>query len=153
LCNRNTPYSFVGADLRREPLVLTIPPIEAGRCYSVQFVDAYTYNFDYIGSRTTGIAGGKYLLAGPDWKGDKPAGVDKVIQSDTNFALAIYRTQLFNPADLDNVKKIQDGYRVQPLSAFLNQPPPPPPLAVDFVEPLTPTSRRPRHNSSMSLTS
>src|ERR1700677_1156260 len=140
--NSDTPYSFAGADLRGEPLVLTIPPIEAGRYYSVQFVDAYTYNFDYIGSRTTGNAGGKYLLAGPDWKGDKPAGVDKVIQSDTNFALAIYRTQLFNPADLDNVKKIQDGYRVQPLSAFLNQPPPPPPLAVDFVKPLTPGQQK-----------
>jgi hypothetical protein len=140
--NSDTPYSFVGADLRGEPLVLTIPHVEAGRYYSVQFVDAYTYNFDYIGSRTTGNAGGKYLLAGPDWKGDKPAGVDKVIQSDTNFALAIYRTQLFNPADLDNVKKIQDGYRVQPLSAFLNQPPPPPPLAVDFVTPLTPDQQK-----------
>jgi len=37
--NSDTPYSTVGADLRAEPLVLTIPPIEAGRYYSVQFVD------------------------------------------------------------------------------------------------------------------
>lgn len=100
----------VGADLRAEPLVLTVPPIEAGRYYSLQFIDSYTYNFAYVGSRTTGNGGGKYLLAGPSWKGDKPAGITDVIRSDTDFALVIYRTQLFDPDDIDNVKKIQAGY-------------------------------------------
>ena len=52
--NSDTPYSAVGADLRAEPLVLTVPPIEQDRYYSLQFVDLYTYNFDYVGSRTTG---------------------------------------------------------------------------------------------------
>ena len=33
--NSDTPYSFVGVDLRAEPLVLTLPPIEAGRYYSI----------------------------------------------------------------------------------------------------------------------
>ena len=60
-------------------------------------------------------------------RGDKPADVDKVIQSDTEFGLVLYRTQLFNPDDLDNVKKIQAGYKAQPLSAFLGQPAPPAP--------------------------
>jgi len=64
--NSDTPYSTVGADLRAEPLVLTVPPIEQDRYYSLQFIDAYTYNFDYVGSRTTGNGGGKYLLAGPN---------------------------------------------------------------------------------------
>jgi hypothetical protein len=32
--NSDTPYSAVGADLRTEPLVLTLPPIEAGRYYT-----------------------------------------------------------------------------------------------------------------------
>jgi hypothetical protein len=44
----------------------------------------------------------------------------------------IYRTQLFNPADMDNVKKVQAGYEVQPLSAFLGQPAPPAAPAVDW---------------------
>ena len=79
--NSDTPYSAVGADLRTEPLVLTVPPIEQDRYYSLQFIDLYTYNFAYVGSRTTGNGGGKYLLAGPNWKGDKPAGIDEVIQS------------------------------------------------------------------------
>jgi hypothetical protein len=135
--NSDTPYSAVGADLRTEPLVLTVPPIEQDRYYSLQFIDLYTYNFDYVGSRTTGNGGGKYLLVGPNWKGEQPAGIDRVIRSDTDLALVLYRTQLMGPSDLDNVKKIQDGYQVTPLSVFLNQPPPPPAPAIDFVPPLS----------------
>ena len=85
--NSDTPYSMLGADLRAEPLVLTVPPIEEGRYFSVQFIDGYTYNFAYVGSRTTGNGGGKYLLAGPGWNGEKPAGIDQVIKADTEFAL------------------------------------------------------------------
>ncbi|MDQ1486434.1 MAG: hypothetical protein QOJ62_2127 [Actinomycetota bacterium] len=135
--NSDTPYSAVGADLRTEPLVLTVPPVEQDRYYSLQFVDLYTYNVDYVGTRTTGNGGGKYLLAGPNWKGDKPAGIDKVIRSDTDLALVLYRTQLLGPSDLETVKKIQAGYQVTPLSAFLNQPPPPPAPRIDFVPPLS----------------
>jgi hypothetical protein len=135
--NSDTPYSMLGADLRAEPLVLTVPPIEQDRYYSLQFIDGYTYNIAYVGSRTTGNGGGKYLLAGPDWTGDTPEGIDEVIRSDTELAGVIYRTQLFGPSDLDEVKKIQAGYRVQPLSAFLNQPPPKPAPPIDFVPPLT----------------
>jgi hypothetical protein len=135
--NSDTPYSAVGADLRSEPLVLTVPPIEQDRYYSLQFIDGYTYNFDYVGSRTTGNGGGKYLLAGPGWKGEKPAGIDTVITSDTDLALVLYRTQLFGPSDLDNVKKIQAGYQVAPLSVYLNQPSPAPAPAIDFAPPLT----------------
>ena len=140
--NSDTPYSAVGADLRAEPLVLTVPPIEQDRYYSLQFVDGYTYNFAYVGSRTTGNGGGKYLLAGPNWKGDKPEGINEVIRSDTDLAFVLYRTQLFGPSDLDGVKKIQAGYQVTPLSVFLNQPPPAPAPAIDFVPPLTPDQQK-----------
>jgi hypothetical protein len=140
--NSDTPYSAVGADLRAEPLVLTVPPIEQDRYYSLQFVDGYTYNFAYLGSRTTGNSGGKYLLAGPNWKGDKPEGVNDVIRSDTELAFVLYRTQLLGPSDLDSVKKIQAGYQVTPLSTFLNQPPPAPVPPIDFVPPLTSEQQR-----------
>ncbi|HJT93909.1 MAG TPA: DUF1254 domain-containing protein [Mycobacterium sp.] len=140
--NSDTPYSAVGADLRAEPLVLTVPSIEQDRYYSLQFVDAYTYNFAYVGSRTTGNGGGKYLLAGPNWKGDKPEGVNDVIRSDTELAMVLYRTQLFGPSDLDSVKEIQAGYQVQPLSGYLKQPPPAPAPAIDFVPPLTSEQQR-----------
>jgi len=135
--NSDTPYSAVGADLRAEPLVLTVPPIEQDRYYSLQFIDLYTYNIAYVGSRTTGNGGGKYLLVGPNWQGEKPEGINEVIRSDTDLAMVLYRTQLFGPSDIDQVKKIQAGYQVAPLSVFLNQPSPAPAPPIDFVPPLT----------------
>jgi hypothetical protein len=63
--NSDTPYSFIGLDLRAEPMVLTVPPIEKHRYFSIQFIDAYTFNFAYIGSRATGNDGGSFLVAGP----------------------------------------------------------------------------------------
>ncbi len=140
--NSDTPYSAVGADLRAEPLVLTVPPIEQDRYYSLQFVDGYTYNIAYAGSRTTGNGGGNYLLAGPGWKGEKPEGIDEVIRSDTDLAFVLYRTQLFGPSDLETVEKIQAGYQVAPLSVFLKRPAPPPAPPIDFVPPLTPDQQK-----------
>src|SRR3981189_1196005 len=131
--NSDTLYSFVGADLRSEPLVLTVPAIEKERYFSVQLIDYYTFNFDYIGTRTTGNEGGSFLLAGPGWEGDTPRGIDKVFRSETALAFPAYRTQLFNPGDIDNVRKVQAGYRVQPLSTFLGQPAPKAALAIDFI--------------------
>src|SRR5882672_4301476 len=135
--NSDTPYSFVGMDLRAEPLVLTVPVIEKKRYYSIQLVDAYTFNFAYIGSRATGSDGGSFLIAGPNWKGTAPKGVKKVIRSETEFVFVVYRTQLFNPEDIDNVKKVQAGYKAQTLSAFLGTPAPRAAAAIDFIKPLT----------------
>src|SRR5204862_7694102 len=70
--NSDTPYSFVGADLRAEPLVLTVPAMEKERYFSVQLIDYYTFNFDYIGTRTSGNGGGSFLLAGPAGKARHP---------------------------------------------------------------------------------
>jgi len=135
--NSDTPYSMVGMDLRAEPLVLTVPKIEKNRYFSVQLIDLYTFNFDYIGSRTTGNDGGSYMIAGPNWKGETPKGVKKVFHSETELALGVYRTQLFNPDDIDNVKKVQSGYKVQPLSEFLGKAAPTSAPAIDFIKPLT----------------
>lgn len=140
--NSDTPYSYVGADLRAEPLVFTVPAIEKERYYSLQFIDMYTFNFAYVGSRATGNDAGSFLLVGPRWKGTTPKGIKAVIRSETDFAFVLYRTQLFNPADIDNVKKIQAGYKVEPLSAFLGQPAPAAAPAIDFIKPLTPEQQR-----------
>jgi hypothetical protein len=140
--NSDTPYSMTGLDLRAEPIVLTVPSIEKERYFSVQLIDLYTHNFDYLGSRATGNGGGSFLIAGPGWKGETPKGVTKVIRSETEIVLAAYRTQLFNPSDLDNVKKVQDGYKVQPLSAFLGQSAPKAAPVIDFIKPLTPEQQK-----------
>jgi hypothetical protein len=140
--NSDTPYSALGMDLRAEPIVITVPVIEKGRYFSVQLIDDYTFNFDYIGSRTTGNDGGNFLVAGPNWKGEKPQGIDRVFQSETELGWAQYRTQLFNPGDIENVKKVQAGYQVQTLSQFLRTPAPKPAPVIDFIKPLTREQQR-----------
>jgi hypothetical protein len=123
--NSDTPYSMLWLDLRAEPMVLSVPAVEKSRYYSVMLCDGNTFNYGYIGSRATGSEPGDYMIVGPDWKGETPAGIKKVFHSTTQFSLAVYRTQLFNPADMPNVVKVQSGYKAQPLSAFLKQPAPP----------------------------
>jgi hypothetical protein len=139
--NSDTPYSFIGADLRAEPLVISVPAVDPGRYYSLQFVDAYTHNFAYVGSRTTGNGAGRYLLAGPGWSGEKPEGVASVIRSETEFAYVMLRTQLFGPQDIGKVKEVQAGYRVQTLSAYLGRPAPVAP-AIDFPRPQSVAEQR-----------
>jgi hypothetical protein len=135
--NSDTPYSWLALDLRAEPYVLTVPKIEEERYFSIQLIDLYTHNFAYVGSRATGNDGGHFLIAGPGWKGDVPEGITKAIHAETELVIAVYRTQLFNPADIDNVKAVQAGYQAQPLSAFLGQPAPEAAPAIDFIAPLT----------------
>jgi len=130
--NSDTPYSLLWLDLRAEPMVLSVPAVEKPRYYSVMMCDGNTYNYGYIGSRATGFEPGDYLVAGPDWKGETPAGIKQVFRSTTQFSLAAYRTQLYNPDDMPNVVKIQAGYKVQPLSAYLKRPAPAAAPAVNF---------------------
>jgi hypothetical protein len=140
--NSDTPYSWIGIDLRAEPIVFTVPPIAKERYWSLQLIDLYTHNFDIPGSRATGNDGGSFLIAGPNWHGENPPGITKVIRCETEMASAQFRTQLFNPTDLDNVKKIQTQYVVKPLSAFLGQPAPKAAPSIDFPKPLTPVTQK-----------
>lgn len=130
--NSDTPYSLLWMDLRAEPMVISVPAVDKKRYYSVMLNDGSTYNYGYIGSRATGSEAGDYLVVGPNWKGETPPGIKKVFQSGSDFSLAAFRTQLFDAADMPNVIKVQDGYKAQPLSAYLKQPAPPAAPAVNW---------------------
>ena len=130
--NSDTPYSFAWLDLRSEPIVLSVPAVDKSRYYSVMLCDGNTFNYGYIGSRATGNDAGDYMVAGPDWKGETPAGIKKVFRSSTQFSLVGYRTQLFKPNDMPNVVKVQSGYKVQPLSTYLKQSVPPAAPTINF---------------------
>lgn len=132
--NSDTPYSQLGADLRAEPLVISVPKVDSNRYYSLQFIDLYTHNFAYVGSRATGTEAGNYLLAGPNWQGETPSNIKQVIRSETELAFVLYRTELKNADDLANVKHIQAAYRVQPLSSF-NKSQAPKAEAINFLTP------------------
>ncbi len=132
--NSDTPYSMLWMDLRAEPQVVSVPKVDSKRYYSVQLTDGNTFNYGYIGSRATGHEAGDYLIVGPRWKGEKPPGIKSVYRSGTDFSLAIFRTQLFDPKDLPNVVKVQAGYKIQPLSGYLKQPAPPTAPAINFLK-------------------
>lgn len=120
--NSDTPYSMLYMDLLAEPMVISVPAVETSRYYSVQLIDSNTYNFGYIGSRTTGNEAGTFMVVGPNWQGVTPPGIGKLFRSRSQIAFALFRTQLINPADMPNVLKIQSDYKAQPLSAYLKQP-------------------------------
>jgi hypothetical protein len=113
-------------------MVISVPAVPRTRYYSVQLCDGNTFNYGYIGTRATGPDAGDFLVAGPDWKGEKPPGIKEVFRSSTQFSLVIFRTQLFDAQDMENVKKVQAGYKAQPLSAYARTPPPPAPPPIQF---------------------
>ena len=129
--NSDTPYSTAWLDVRAEPIVLSVPAVK-DRYYSVQLIDGNTFNFGYIGSRATGTDAGDYLVVGPDWNADTPPGIKGVFRSTTQFPVALYRTQLLHAGEIENVKRVQAGFRVRPLSAFLKRPAPLPSPAINF---------------------
>ena len=129
--------------------MLTVPHVEKSRYYSIQFTDAYTFNIDYVGTRSTGNGAANFMVVGPNWKGGTPNGIKKVIHSETDFSCRSIACSFSTPSDIDNVKKVQAGFKVQTLSAFLGTAPPPAP-AIDFIKPLTAENRRHRWSSSTS---
>jgi hypothetical protein len=132
--NSDTPYSYLILDLRTAPYVVHLPPIGSSRYYSLQLVDLYTHNVDYLGTRKDGNAGGAFLIAGPDWTGELPQGIKRAVRSTTTLMFCQFRTQLFKPDDLDNVKTIQGQYKAEPLSAFRKQAAPAAAAKIDYPE-------------------
>ncbi|MCV6905391.1 MAG: DUF1254 domain-containing protein [Achromobacter xylosoxidans] len=140
--NVDAPASSAVLDLRAEPVVISVPPMESRRYFALQLTDLYGYNFAYIGSRATGNGGGRFLVAGPRWKGDPPKGFTQVIRAETDLVSVSGRTQRFAQSDIANVKRIQAGYRIQPLSAYLKKAAPPAPAPVQWIKPEPPTQMR-----------
>ena len=64
--NENVVYSIGWMDLRQEPRVVTMSPVQGGY-YSVQIVDGYTHNIGTVSERTFPMTAqsGKFIVAGP----------------------------------------------------------------------------------------
>lgn len=112
--NVDTLYSRALIKLNDGPLVLKIPSI-LDRYYSFQFMDAYSNNFMFIGSRTNVTSGGTYLISGPNWNGTVPSNMIEV-KSPTNTLWLINRILVNGTQDEKNVNKIQDMLNLYPLN-------------------------------------
>ena len=121
--NNDTPYSWAWLDLRAEPIVFSVPAV-ADRYYVNQWVDLYTHNFAYSGTRATGKGAGTYLFVAPGWQGEVPAGIDKLFRAETDIVMTLTRTGVDGADDIPAMKAVQAGYRLAPLSAFSGTPAP-----------------------------
>jgi len=131
--NSDTLYSFIGANLRDEPIVITVPAVAKERYYGCSLFDIWGTCYDTFGTRATGNDAGNFMIVGPGgWKGEPPRGIKKIYVTETTIGMPTFRTQLFNSDDVENVKKVQAGYKVQPLSAYLKQPATSAAAAIDF---------------------
>lgn len=97
--NRDTLIAVGWLDLKRGPLLLSVPDMQ-NRYYSVQFTDPIkNVTFAYVGTRATGGNPGKYLLCGPRWKGTVPEGVSR-IASPRSAVLVVGRVLVTGEDDL-----------------------------------------------------
>lgn len=139
--NVDTPYSYAWLDLRGGPVLLSMPAHEPDRYMSAQIVDLWTNIVGYVSPRTSGCAGGVFLVRGPAG-GETDQPVDGVLECPTDLCLVLVRTQLFGEDDLDAVDRLRDQVAVRPLGPARSMPPTAPsvdvrrPFGVDFLHAL-----------------
>jgi hypothetical protein len=137
--NNDTVYSMAQIDLSVGPVALHVPET-AGRYYVLQFVDAWTDNFAYVGHRATGTAEGDFLLVPPGWDDDAPAETT-IIRFPTTVSSIVGRWAVAGDDDLPIVHALQDQMVLRPLDpgatpVGLAAPDPEVPAELSFLEKL-----------------
>lgn len=113
--NVDTLYSIVWFNVSEEPLILSVP--DNDRYCMMPMLDWWTEVFAVPGTRTSGKKAGNFAIFGPDWHGKLPPDIEP-IRSPTNIGWIIGRTQTTGAADYENVHRIQDNYKLIPLSKW-----------------------------------
>ena len=115
--NADTLYTTSFFDVGKEPWVLSMPDMK-GRYSLMPMLDGWTNVFQVPGKRTTGTDAQTYAITGPGWKGTLPAGV-KEYKSPTSMVWLLGRIYCTGtPEDYAAVHKLQDEFKLVPLSAY-----------------------------------
>jgi hypothetical protein len=130
--NVNVLYGFGFVDLRREPVILTVPNSH-GRYYMVEIVDMWTNAFAYPAGAATGYGGGRVALVAPGWHGNLPPGVQR-INAPTPWIEIQPRVFVNDRADLAAGKSVLDQITVQGFSEYEGRPAPATP-SYDYLAP------------------
>lgn len=123
--NNDTIYSSAFLDVSSGPVEVVAPDVPS-RYFSIQFMDAFTDNFAYVGTRATGGRGGRFWVVGPQWRGSAPAGVT-LFRSTTNDVWMLVRILVDGPDDLAAAVAIQRQFAVvvpadrAPPRGFVNE--------------------------------
>ncbi len=113
--NHDTLYSVAWLNLARRPQVLHVPRMH--RFFAFELVSPWTENFRNISTATGDSRGGDFAIVGPDFHGKLPDGVRR-IRSPYDRVWLIGRTLIKDESDADRVNRIQNSYRLQPLSSY-----------------------------------
>ena len=106
--NNDTLYSRAWLDLSAGPVTLTMPDV-GDRYVSYAFMDMYGNNFAILGSRTTGGAGGKVTIVGPDAALRDPL----AIRSPTRWVWLLIRLLVDDEADVPAANALQNRMRIE----------------------------------------
>jgi hypothetical protein len=115
--NQDTVYGAGYQRLDSKPVIVQVPDF-GERFWTYQICDARTDAFANMGKQN-GTKPGFYLLVGPKWKGEKPAGVIEVYRSPTDLAVIFPRVfQSDAPEDKAAIQPLINQIVVYPLSEF-----------------------------------
>jgi hypothetical protein len=115
--NQDVVYGGGSLGLEQSPVVIQVPDF-GDRFWVYQAVDLRTDSFVHIG-KMYGTAPGFYLLVGPNWQGDTPAGINEVFRSSTNTGFIAPR--IFMDDTAEDRKAIQPVLReilMYPLAEY-----------------------------------
>jgi hypothetical protein len=115
--NNDTIYMSAFTDLGREPAVIQTPAdVPKSHYWTIQVADLFTNVIYQLGS-AAGTPGGKYLLTGPDWKGEMPKGFLGLLPMPTNVCWVPGRSfAAHSPQSKNAARAVLGQVRDYPLS-------------------------------------
>jgi hypothetical protein len=115
--NQDVAYGFGVCQLDMEPMVLQIPDF-GDRFWVYALYDQRTDEFSSLG-KAYGTKPGFYMIVGPNWKGETPAGITAVLRSSTDMILTVPRVFLDDTAeDKAAIQPVLNQINSYPLSKF-----------------------------------
>ena len=115
--NQDVVYGLGYLSLEKEPVVIQVPDF-GDRFWTLPVYDARTDQISELGLQY-GTKPGFYMVVGPNWKGDTPAGIAGVVRSSTDFAVTMPRIFMNDtPEDHAAIQPALSQIQFYPLSQF-----------------------------------
>jgi len=115
--NQDVVYGLGYLSLEKEPVVIQVPDF-GDRFWTLPVYDARTDQISELGLQY-GTKPGFYMIVGPNWKSDTPAGIAGVVRSTTDYAVTMPRIFMNDtPDDRAAIQPALTQIQFYPLSQF-----------------------------------